>query len=394
MGTLPAQLQFLLDLEGKPSCRVGSVDLPVAMARRVSQKSIGGTMADSGDTAPIGFSFDARIGNDVVRWIMETLSRQSSRRNGSISVLSSGAKTQTRIDFHNALIVEVGIPPVASPSSRGGNLSVKIQPERSQMKTDVPFDPTSLARYGPASSQPWNSGRFKVSIDTLDKECAAVTRVESVVITQGIKKMFAGQSRFPLIEPTRLSESNISLTLPTASAGGFTEWLKGAATGGMPALRSGTLQYSVPGCSTPRFDFRLHGIRPVQLTSGLMGSPGVARAEVSFDQIELARSGGVMEVDLSTPARPWGRNQSRLTRHPLVPQSRPVHIRSDPGPGCEMTVKHPGSCRGSPQNDDERTVERNRDPGPPQGTAVESDAACTVGKYLNSETHPPAASEG
>jgi hypothetical protein len=291
MGWLPEQLQFLLDLEGKPSCRIRSVDLSATMARKANQTSIGAMRTDARDTEPIGFALDAGIGNEVVRWIVETLSRQNRPRSGSITILNNGGKAQARLEFNQALITEVGIPPVASPSSSGGNLTLKIQPERSQIKTDVSFDPSGMARYGPASSRPWNSGRFRVSIDTLDKECAAVIRVDSVVITQGIKKMFVGQGRFPQIVPTRLSESNISLTLPTASAGGFAEWLRGTSTGGMPAVRNGTLQYSVPGCATPRFDFRLHGVRPVKFSSDLMGSPKLARAEVSFDQIELARSG-------------------------------------------------------------------------------------------------------
>ena len=285
MGALPGRFQYLLDMQGKPGCRLGSVDLPRPMTQAVM-----GTFhqrVHPVETPPITLGFDAGVCAEVTRWIADTINRRTSRRNGAITVLNGSARPQSRIEFYDALITEVTIPAVAASMQGSANLLVQILPERTVTKAVSSFDATALTRYGPASARPWNTSRFRLSIDGLEKECAAVTRIDSLAIRQGVKKLSVGERRIAQLEPTRVSESSISLSLPTASAGGFNDWLRRTTTEATPFVRNASVQYLVPGKTTSRFEVRLYGVRLVKLTTNVAGSPNLTRAELVFDRLAL-----------------------------------------------------------------------------------------------------------
>lgn len=293
MGAFPKHFQALLDLDGKPCCRCGSVDAsPVLVQSVMVVDNRVGTMLPrqkpaAFEPAPITFGFNAGVSKEIARWISGTLDRNVIRKSGEIIVLS-GAKVQSSIRFHDAMITEVTVPAVDSTSKGTAQLKVTILPERVEAAAGT-FNSSNLQKYGPAASQAWSSGQFKLLIDGVN--CKGVKTISSLFIKQGVKKFYTGQDRFPTIEPTNVEDSNLVITLPEASADGFKDWLKKEYSERASSPKNGSLEYLAPGSTNPLLSLELHGIIPVNTRLSDPAKPSgnqIAKIEMAIDRIKIA----------------------------------------------------------------------------------------------------------
>jgi hypothetical protein len=249
---LAKQFQYFLDLDGKPCCRCASVDVSPTLAQVMNPSGTPRPVSVI-QVGPIIVGFNGGLGAGMVEWIGNTLARNHSRKNGKLSAVGPG-NVSSCIEFSDALLTEVRIPAVGS-SSGSAELRVKIQPEGSK-NSPQPFDARSLASYGPASTTPWNTGKFRLTINGLERECAAVKSIDPWVINQNFKMHYTGNDRFPLVQAAKADSSQLLITVPTSSTGGFRDWMNGKTNG--PEFRSGSLEYFPPGSKSPfRFKFRL-----------------------------------------------------------------------------------------------------------------------------------------
>lgn len=275
MGSLPKHLKFLLDLDGKPCCKIHSVDLSGALGRSIivdeaiAPSTFHGKKISTIEIDPIMFEFDTGIGAPMIKWISDTLNKRWSRRSGTVYALN-GDKIQSGVEFLDAVITEVAIPSVGGMDKSDSNIKVKIQPERSNaVKAAGTFDLKEVAKYGTAISPSWTSGAFKVSITGLEHDCAAVKKIDSFVIKQGVKKLYTGNDRFPMIEPTKVEESNIILTIPSVSAKGFLDWHEKMLTSKLSDTKDGSIRYFPSGAAKNSLELDLRGLGIVSLSKPL-----------------------------------------------------------------------------------------------------------------------------
>jgi hypothetical protein len=158
--------------------------------------------------------------------------------------------------------------------------------------TGEKVDQKSAMRYG-QTAQLFDPSHFKLTITGLATECAAVTKIDSIVIKQKISPDAAGDSRTPALEPGPLDESNLVITLPMASAKGFVDWHEQAVAAGMAKTsdtRSGSLEYFAKGSSSSRFSLNFDGLGLISVDVSKGGSSDTHRnvkCELYYNSITL-----------------------------------------------------------------------------------------------------------
>lgn len=112
------------------------------------------------------------MGQPMKDWIDASL-RAASRRNGSIAYAKTDAKVEKYLDFRDAIITEVRIPPADRSSNAAGFLNLKIKPTSSQFRpgNNLPAPSTLPA----ARQKPWHSSNFKFEMAGLD--CRSITQI-------------------------------------------------------------------------------------------------------------------------------------------------------------------------------------------------------------------------
>jgi hypothetical protein len=177
-------------------------------------------------------------------WVNSALNMTPTKRNGAIVTADFNRKEQSRLQFNNALISEIGFPSCDGASKDAGYLTVKCAPEFTQplagKGTDVP------GALG-ARTKAWLVSNFRLTIPGLD--CSRVMKIEAFTIRQKTAQDTLGQSRDFLKEPGKLEFPNLCVYVAEAYAGTFYAWfqdmvLKG--NSGEQNERVGTLELLDP----------------------------------------------------------------------------------------------------------------------------------------------------
>lgn len=255
-------LNFYLDLDGQPATRPAGFsaaqDVEIAAKQSFTVKKIG-----SLPRSHIDLSLGANSGKAIQEWIQNTFDNKFIRKDGSIKVEDSTKKAYRTIDFYNALIESIDFPALDKASKSGDYLKLKIMPEILKFgSTDEKVDQKSAMRYG-QTAQPFDPSHFKLTITGLATECAAVTKIDSIVIKQGLTADNVGSDCNLRLEPTKLDESNLVITLPMVSAKGFLDWHEKSIADGMAKTsdtKSGSLEYFAKGSSSSRFTLNFDGL--------------------------------------------------------------------------------------------------------------------------------------
>ncbi len=145
-------------------------------------------------------------------WINSSLTRQFERRDGSILVCDSAARSLERRDFREGLITEITIPALDARDSGRGALTVKIAPETVQV---TPGDRSVIQLPRETPARAWRVPNFRVELGSLPTD--DVVRVDSLTAT------VAGGEGGPLGSPPELAVSNLGLTMVFSKAT-FDEW--------------------------------------------------------------------------------------------------------------------------------------------------------------------------
>src|ERR1044071_544227 len=196
--------------------KAGVIDDPVGpAAHRV--KHLGPVEVD-----PMTVEFGLSGSTPVLKWIQGSWNRKWSRRSGQITHADFNLKQTFEHWFYDALLLEATFPTLDANSKEPAYLKCKFQPETVRTISTPSSGITMASNFHPEQKR-WTPSAFRLRIDQFDG-MEYTSKIDSMTIKQGVKKMFTGKDRFPQIEPTSLQFPNIVGYISLAHADRLLKW--------------------------------------------------------------------------------------------------------------------------------------------------------------------------
>lgn len=140
-------------------------------------------------------------------WVGRMVAGDPVWMDGALLMADANYDVVRRVEFHHALITEVGIPELDASSKEPGYITVVLQPEW----TEFGAASGELPKPGPAAKQKlWQVSNFRVSVG--DLPCGRVSKIDSFVIKQNVTEYRDGGQRVPQLIPGKLDLPNLALT--------------------------------------------------------------------------------------------------------------------------------------------------------------------------------------
>lgn len=232
------------------------------------------------EVEPLSFEFGLSGSTHILEWIQGSWNRQWARRNGQISHGDFNLKQTFEHWFYDALVTETTFPSLDGASKDGGYIKCKIQPER--VVTKASAGPQISSDYS-AKQKLWTPSAFRFTIDQID-DMQYTNKLESFTIKQGVKKLYTGAERFPLIEPTKIEFPNLSGTIALGYADKLLKWHNDYIYSGQKdptAQMSGAIEFLTPDRASTIFRIDLFEV-------GLM-SAAIQQGTANAEQIKRVK---------------------------------------------------------------------------------------------------------
>jgi hypothetical protein len=220
-------------------------------------------------------------------WINATLAMNQMRKSGAIITANFERKEQSRLQFNNALITEIGFPASDGSSKEAAFLTVKLAPEHT-----TPLAGTGAVIGLPATKtqKAFIPSNFRLTINGID--CSKVNKIESFTIKQSTQTDPAGTRRDFAKVPGKLEFPNLVVNVPEAFAGSFYAWFQDMVINGNAGEnneRIGTLEWLDPTLKNTVLTVTFHHLGIFGFTPET-GGDGIRRVKVEMycEQITLA----------------------------------------------------------------------------------------------------------
>jgi hypothetical protein len=157
----------------------------------------------------------------IFDWVSSSLNMTPLRKSGAIITADFNRKEQSRLQFNNAIITEIGFPAFDGASRDAGFLTIKFAPE-----STTPLGGKGTDLSGPLNQKTQRalSSNFRLTIPGLD--CSNVSKIEAFTVKQKVVQDEFGKTRVPLKEPGKLEFPNLSISVAESSAGTFYAWFQ------------------------------------------------------------------------------------------------------------------------------------------------------------------------
>jgi phage tail-like protein len=198
-------------------------------------------------------------------WLRATLDHQYQRKNGAIVSYDYNYKELSRLEFHNALITEIGFPALDAASKDAAKMTIKFSPEFTRMQTKT--GGIAKAALPTKVQKKWLPSNFKLQIAGLD--CTKVNKVEAITVKQKVTDNPVGTAQGYTKEPANLESPNLVITLPEANAAGFLKWHEDFVKSGKNnkgVEKTGQLTYLTEDLRETLFTLNFHGLGIFKLT--------------------------------------------------------------------------------------------------------------------------------
>lgn len=203
--------------------------------------------------ADLVLSLASQPGPEVHQWILEMLSCEGGGRSGAILSLDQNYKEVRRLEFKNAVLTEVTLPPLdADEAKRPWVFTLRCQPEAttkakpSGAKVNVPVSKGKLLL----------SSNFRITIKGLD--ATRVTRVESLTMTRNLIPAQSEGKAFSI--PGKVDVSDFVVTLPESGADTWSSWHQSFVIEGKGDEMQGTIEVLDPSLKATLFTVQLAGL--------------------------------------------------------------------------------------------------------------------------------------
>jgi phage tail-like protein len=233
-------------------------------------------------------------------WIKASFDLKGSRQNGAVVMTGPSGQTESRLEFYNSLITEVGFPALDASSKEACALTIKFAPEfTTYAKGSGKVEPKIAAS---AAQKPWLRSNFRLQIAGLD--CTKVNKIDGLKVRPVLVQLQLGDSRSYQQEPSHLEVPNLVVTLPDAVAQSFYDWHEDFVIKGnndKSREKSGTLEFLAPNLQDVVFKLTLSNLGIFSLKSVPSGA-GTAtirqvQAEMYCEQISFEYSSAVGVVE-------------------------------------------------------------------------------------------------
>lgn len=245
------------------------------------------------DNDPITIDFGMAGSHEIFKWIQASWRHEWDTRNGEI-IHAGFNKNQTFIqEFQDAQILETTFPTLDGESKEPPNMKVKFQPEKVILKKK---DGPQFGPVGARKQKSWLASKFRLSLEGISN-LSKVNKIESFTIKQGVKKMYTGQDRFPLLTPTKIEYPNLICTIAEAYSADLLKWHQDNMKGKneKQGQISGSLEYlSADGQSLFRLNLFEVGLVQYSIVQATANEGKIKRAkfELFVGRMDLADGRG------------------------------------------------------------------------------------------------------
>jgi hypothetical protein len=223
-------------------------------------------------------------------WIAAMLNGSIVRKNGAIITMDLNRAEQSRLQFNNAMLTEIGFPACDGASKEPGYLTLKWAPE-----VTSPLAGKGSVTAGVAKTpKTWSPANFRLTIQGLD--CTKVSRIEALTVRQSVVDTDLGQARDFKKQAARLDVPNLIVSLAEFSAGTFYAWFQDMVIKGNSGdnnERSGMLEFLDPTMRNTLFTIHfarlgIFGFTPERSDASADGIKRV-KAEMYCEQITISQ---------------------------------------------------------------------------------------------------------
>jgi len=203
---------FALSIDGEEPSFVESAEGGAAYGEVIVEVGGGSTLAKKhiGNVKyeEISFKCGTGMSKALYDWIQNSVSGKAIRRNGALIAADYDYKEQSRREFTNALISEIGFPALDGASKDAAKMTIKFEPESTRYIVRA----GDVLKGGGTKQKKWLTSNFRLKIDGLD--CSRVNKIEALTIKQKAVQL----------EPTKIEFPNLVVTLPEAFSQTFFDW--------------------------------------------------------------------------------------------------------------------------------------------------------------------------
>jgi SAM-dependent methyltransferase len=240
----------------------------------------------------------AGMSKGFYEWIKASFDLKSSRQNGAVVMTGPSGQAESRLEFYNSLITEVGFPALDASSKEACALTIKFAPEFTKYIKGS-GEPKIAAS---AAQRPWLRSNFRLQIAGLD--CTKVNKIDGLTVRPVLVQLPVGESRSYQQEPSHLEVPNLVVTLPDAAAQSFYDWHEDFVIKGnndKSREKSGALEFLAPNLQDVLFKLTLSNLGIFSLKSVPSGT-GIAtirqvQAEMYCEQISFEYSSAIGVVE-------------------------------------------------------------------------------------------------
>lgn len=225
---------------------------------------------------PIQLEIGMAMSRPLLDWIAGSWKKKFTRQSGCIIHADFNLNCRMEQWFTNALIAETKFPTLDGAAKEPAYLGVTLNPEQVDVRKGKGEKVQGVVG---KNQKLWLPSNFRLDIQGID--CTHVTRIDSFTVTQKIKPLYTGVSRFPELEPTGVEFSNVTIYLAVAHAEDFLDWYKDfVVAGGKDTAheRDGFIEFLGPDNQTVLFTIYLNRLGIHRLA--------VEKSEANTEQIK------------------------------------------------------------------------------------------------------------
>jgi hypothetical protein len=186
------------------------------------------------------------------QWIKDSFSQDWVRKNGTLYTCTFDNKIYKAMDFHEALVTEVGLPALDAASKDAAKLQLKIAPMITRSKRGSGSIGPSSYPLGRGQQKRWSPANFRLRIDGLDESVKFTNKIDAMVLKQKVVDDQVGELRDFDREPAALEIPNLVITLPEMNSEKIHHWFQEFVVEGNCSQdneKTGTLEFLDPGLS-------------------------------------------------------------------------------------------------------------------------------------------------
>lgn len=210
------------------------------------------------DIEPLTLELGMSMSLPMLNWIKKSWKRKFTRRNGAVLHADDHYLSRLEQSFHDALITETTFPALDGAGNEPAYMTVKLQPERAALARGNGRPIMGVVN---PFQKMWTPAMFRLRIDGIDT--THVNKVESFSVTQKIKQLHIGSSRFPELEPTAIEFGNLTIYTSMASSADLIRWYDAYVVKGDKDLRQerqGAIEFLSPNGDMTLFTVVLNNI--------------------------------------------------------------------------------------------------------------------------------------